>query len=78
MGERTVIKSILFSDGVCKECTIDYTNHRGERKKRMIVPYELWFGESPYHSGPQMFLNAYDFKRNEERDFAINGIHGVE
>ena len=32
---------------------IDYTNWRGDRRIRRIVPRELWYGESPWHVEPQ-------------------------
>jgi predicted DNA-binding transcriptional regulator YafY len=56
--------------------TIDYTNHRGERSKRMVHPESVWFGESQFHEGPQWFLRALDLSQLLPRDFALKDIHG--
>lgn len=55
---------------------IDYTNHRGERSVRPILPIRIWHGFSEWH-GPtqQWFLRAFDLQKNLTRDFAMTGIH---
>jgi predicted DNA-binding transcriptional regulator YafY len=60
-----------------KSVVIDYTNHRGERAERWILPEEMWFGESSYHDGPQWFVRAFDMQKFAHRDFAMSGIHGI-
>ena len=55
--------------------TIDYTNHRGERRDRRIVPRRLWFGESPWHPGKQWLLDAWDVEAEAMRTFAVAAIH---
>lgn len=57
-----------------------YTNHRGETATRKVLPIRLWFGESPWHTGDQWFLQALDVEKNEERSFAMGDVHewGVE
>ena len=54
---------------------IDYTNHRGERRVRSIIPLEIKFGHTTYHPQSQMLLRAMDAERNVERTFAIANIH---
>lgn len=54
---------------------IDYTNHRGERREREIIPIEIVFGGSKWHSEPQWLLRATDCEKNEERHFAMKDIH---
>lgn len=56
---------------------IDYTNHRGERSVRYILPLRVWFGESEFHpqEGHQWYLRAYDYDKDAERDFAMKDIH---
>lgn len=54
---------------------IDYTNHKGIRTERMIIPMCIWYGETKYHPGNQWMLKATDVLRNDERDFAMNQIH---
>jgi predicted DNA-binding transcriptional regulator YafY len=57
---------------------IDYTNHRGERSEREIIPAETYWvdqGENQYHPRPQYLLHAFDIKKNAWRDFAHSQIH---
>jgi predicted DNA-binding transcriptional regulator YafY len=54
---------------------IDYTNHRGVRVARTIVPRELRWGTSPWHPEPQWLLEAYDREKGAVRSFALVGIH---
>lgn len=58
------------------EVIIDYTNWRGERAERRVLPVKMRFGVSKYHSdGPQWFLDAMDLDRSVKRAFAFSGIH---
>lgn len=54
---------------------IDYTNHRGDRDIRRIVPQRLWFGEAEWHPGKQWILDAWDMDRGAIRSFAMTGVH---
>jgi len=56
---------------------VDYTNWRGERRVRRILPQGLWFGVSEFHDGEQWFIRALDLDRDDKpmRDFAFVGIH---
>ena len=58
------------------ELWIDYTNHRGERKWRHILPSYTWFEISKYHEGRQWFLMAMDLDKGDVRAFAMLDIHG--
>lgn len=58
-----------------KPLRIDYTNWRGERKWRVVIPSEVWFGSTPHHPNLQWFLNAYDTDKEQTRDFALLDIH---
>lgn len=58
------------------EVVIDYTNHRGVRERRSVMPRAIFFGTSEFHPGPaQWFLSAYALDRRAERVFAMRGIH---
>jgi hypothetical protein len=57
---------------------IDYTNHRGKRAYRLIVPRGIYFGLSEWHPEPQWLLDAHDFDKGKDRTFALAGIHGWE
>ena len=54
---------------------IDYTNHRGERAWRKILPHSISFDVSAWHNGYQWLLLAYDCDKNAEREFAMSSIH---
>jgi predicted DNA-binding transcriptional regulator YafY len=54
---------------------IDYTNHRGERRERRIVPFGLRFGYSNHHPGEQWLLEAYDCDKEAARTFAMKDVH---
>lgn len=55
--------------------TIDYTNYRGERGLRNILPRRMWFGETDWHLGAQWLLDAEDMDRGVSRTFALRDIH---
>jgi predicted DNA-binding transcriptional regulator YafY len=55
--------------------TIDYTNWRGERAVRQVVPWELVWGSNEWHPAEQWLLRAYDVAKKETRTFAMVGIH---
>ena len=57
------------------ETTIDYTNWKGIRSKRRILPYRVWFGSTQWHQKPQWFLFAFDQEKHGWRDFAMQSIH---
>ena len=54
---------------------IDYTNYRGERSERLILPRRIWFGTTEWHAEPQWLLEAIDLAKDSKRDFAMNQIH---
>lgn len=53
---------------------IVYTNYRGERAERLILPERLWFGSTDWHPDPQWFLDAVDLGRRQVRSFAVRDI----
>lgn len=61
-----------------RRVTLDYTNWRGERRKRNVQPICLSFGSNRWHNEPQWILQAFDLDVAEVRGFALLGIHGVE
>jgi predicted DNA-binding transcriptional regulator YafY len=56
---------------------IDYTNHRGERRWRVILPHSIAYAQSIWHKedGQQWILHATDVELNEKRDFKMADIH---
>lgn len=58
---------------------IDYTNWRGERRRRQVKPVRFFYGEVSWHPGPQWLMDAIDLDRTDDdrlRTFALSGIHG--
>lgn len=54
---------------------IDYTNYRGERSERQIVPLNIWFGTTEWHPKPCWLMKAFDCAKQENRNFAMEDIH---
>ena len=57
---------------------IDYTNWRGERRKRKVYPLSLRMGATKWHPETQWLLSAMDMEDNRPKDFAMKDIHGWE
>lgn len=60
-----------------KQIKITYTNHKGEKRERIILPIGIWFGRSEWHPTDQWFLKAKDVERNVRRDFAMVHISDI-
>jgi predicted DNA-binding transcriptional regulator YafY len=57
---------------------IDYTNHKGERRVRKIVPVGVMhFANNQWYPTDQWLFNAIDIEKNEMRSFSLNNIHGA-
>ncbi len=54
---------------------IDYTNWRGERSKRRIVPLTIRFESNEWHPEAQWICEAIDCDRGDTRSFAMKDIH---
>lgn len=54
---------------------IDYTNWRGERSKRAVIPQSIRFGISGWHTEPGWLMAALDIEKGEVREFAMADIH---
>ena len=54
---------------------IDYTNYRGKRSKREIVPMKIWYGATEWHKEEQWLLDAHDVEKDALRNFAMKDIH---
>ncbi len=58
-----------------KNVKIVYTNWRGEKSERHIVPIKIWFGNTDWHAKEQWLLKAFDVDKQAERDFSLIDIH---
>jgi hypothetical protein len=54
---------------------IDYTNWRGERRTRTVLPTHFWYGKTEYHPVEGQLMTAVDLDSGEMRTFALSGIH---
>lgn len=51
-----------------------YTNWRGEKAARRIIPIRLFFGATEWHPEEQWLLEAYDLEKQAMRAFAMKQI----
>lgn len=62
-----------------EEIWLDYTNHRGERRWRKVVPL-VWHSPSyfrtEHHPQHLWTLTMWDVEKQAERTFALENIHG--
>lgn len=58
-----------------QDVEIDYTNYRGERTIRHILPLAWRFGHTEYHTEDQWLLRALDLDKQALRDYAVADIH---
>lgn len=54
---------------------IDYTNYKGERSLRKIIPFGIDFTSNLWHPKEQYLLFALDVEENTTRFFAMKDIH---
>ena len=54
---------------------IDYTNWRGERSVRRVLPLSWRYGSNEWHKDQQWLMKACDLDKDEEREFAMSSIH---
>ncbi len=54
-----------------------YTNYKGQTGERTIIPRRLWLGETQWHPGMQLLVDAFDVEKQMDRSFAIRDIHKV-
>lgn len=60
-----------------RDVVIDYTNHRGERRERRIMPLDRppQWENNEFHRETQWVLYAIDLEKGAERGFAMKNIH---
>lgn len=54
---------------------IDYTNWRGERRRRLVRVIGFFWGKSAWHPEEQWLFLAHDVEKDEQREFAMAGLH---
>jgi hypothetical protein len=58
-----------------KTVRILYTNYKGEKGWRSIVPGQIRFGSTEHHPREQWLMDAHDVAKNAPRTFALRDIH---
>lgn len=60
-----------------KPVLIDYTNWKGNRRSRKVLPIAILFGTSQWHTEAQWLLSAYDLEEVDRpiKQFAMTTIH---
>ncbi len=53
---------------------VEYTNYRGEKSIRTIIPLNFFFGSNEYHTKDQWLLRVWDCDRQAERIYAAQEI----
>lgn len=61
-----------------KAVGIVYTNHKGVRGFRWVIPLSWRFGTNQWYPEKQWLMNAYDLEKRAEREFACDHIHTWE
>jgi predicted DNA-binding transcriptional regulator YafY len=54
---------------------IDYTNWKGERSSRTIIPIRIYWGSNEWHKIEQWLMEAHDIEKKAPRNFALKDIH---
>lgn len=54
-----------------RQINLTYTNWRGEKAVRLVLPKRLWFGTTEFHREPQWLLEVYDIEKQAFRDYAL-------
>lgn len=57
-----------------KPLEIVYTNHKKKTNPRSIIPKDVYYGTTKYHTEPQWLMVAIDVVKGEERTFAMNDM----
>lgn len=56
---------------------VDYTNYKGERRIRKVIPIKIKFGHSDFHKMDTWLMDVYDLEKEAFRTYAFLGIHGI-
>lgn len=56
--------------------SVDFTNWKGDRRRRRLIPVELWFGSTNWHPKPQYLMKCMDADDNNAvKDFPLALFH---
>lgn len=64
----------ITEQGLKNPIKVEYTNYRGEKGIRTIVPISFYFGSTEYHPQEQWLVKLWDMDRQAERIYALKEI----
>lgn len=76
-SDETAGQAIYDVMTVEREIEIDYTNYRGERAVRKIIPWRLDYKTSEHHSTRQWMIVGWDINKQAWRSYPIKDIHNA-
>jgi hypothetical protein len=69
--------TLMTCDGKHDTRAIAYTDHRGEKRIRVIRPLRLWWGMFSWKdTEPQWLIDVWDFEEGATRTYALSMIDG--
>jgi hypothetical protein len=54
---------------------IDYTNYKGVRAERRVLPKSFTYDKTEHHPETQWLMIAFDYGKGANRTFAMRDIH---
>lgn len=73
---QPTVEALTAEDVMGASVTIDYINHRSQRRPRLILPMAIRYGSTEFHPESQWLLEAIDLEKKESRTFALQYIYG--
>jgi hypothetical protein len=67
---------VALAANIVPQIMVDYTNWRGERRVRDILPLRIFFGSNQWHKEPQWLMEVVEPDDSETKTLAFAGIHG--
>lgn len=75
--DETAGQSVWDLMTIEREIEIDYTNYRGERALRKIIPWRFEFKTSEHHLDRQWMIIGWDIGKQAWRSFPLKDIHNA-
>jgi len=72
--DRKYSKVEIKSTQLAPTLQFAYKNWKGETNNRIVIPYDIWFGNTEFHPEEQWLLRAYDVDKCAERKFALRDV----
>lgn len=75
--EAIALTNLLMTLKGSMVLNFNYTNYRGERSERRVIPEKVWIGSTEWHPEPCLLMTAYDIDKAAHRDFKVSDIDPV-